>query len=67
MKEKQITILPHKILLCCDNKSAIDYITKSRYKKLNLKQLLAPNIDTMKTIIDGFWSDNIPIHHKPSR
>jgi hypothetical protein len=54
MIEKQRTILPHKVLLCCDNKSVVDYMAKSRYKKIALRQLLAPNIDTIKAIIDRF-------------
>jgi hypothetical protein len=54
MNKNNINILPHKILLCCDNKSAINTIKKSRYRKINLKEQLAPNMDLIKGITNNF-------------
>jgi hypothetical protein len=44
-------LLPQKIILCCDNKSAVDAINKYRKRKINLKQLWSPNIDIIKGVL----------------
>jgi hypothetical protein len=42
---------PHTIVLCCDNKSAVETINKLRNKRINLKQQMSPNMDIIREII----------------
>jgi hypothetical protein len=43
-----IPIIPHKIELFCNNKSAVDTINKICHKFINLKQYYMPNMDIIK-------------------
>jgi ribonuclease HI len=47
-------LAPQTIFFYCDNKAAIDTINYFRFKKINLKQQTAPNMDLIKGIISGF-------------
>jgi ribonuclease HI len=44
-------IIPHTIVLCCDNKSTVETISELRGKKINLKQQMSPNMDLIREIL----------------
>jgi hypothetical protein len=50
---KSRTILPHKVQLYCDCKSAVEWINKMKNISISLKNQLAPNMDLVKGFIDG--------------
>jgi hypothetical protein len=54
IKVMNSTIIPHQITIYFDNRSAVQTITETRYRKITTKQQLAPNIDIIRSIIHEF-------------